>query len=108
MEDRRLSSYHHDEKVRVQVAADHPITRGLREWEMTDETYVMRDAAPEAGNTILLTTPHHPSTRTLAWARQYRQARVFCLQSGHDAQCWENAGFRTVLQRGVQWCTGRL
>ena len=48
MEERRLSSYHHDERIRVQVAAEHPITRGLREWEMIDETYVMRDAAPEA------------------------------------------------------------
>jgi type 1 glutamine amidotransferase len=108
MADRGMSSYHHDERVPVRVAADHPITRGLPDWEMTDETYVMRAAEPDQGNTILLTTPHDRSMRTLAWTRQHRESRVFCFQSGHDAQCWEHPSFRTVLQRGVPWCCGRL
>lgn len=107
MEDRRISSYHHQQQIPVRVAADHPITRGVPDWELSDETYVMHEAQPEHGNTVLLTTDHERSTRTLAWTRQYRQSRVFCLQSGHDHECWEDERFRTVLQNGVRWCAGR-
>lgn len=107
-EDRRISSYHMSQRIGVRVAgAEHPITRGLQDWELGDETYVMRDAQPEQGNTVLLTTGYEPSMRTLAWARQYRSSRVFCFQSGHDRQSWEDRSFRRMLLQGIQWCAER-
>jgi type 1 glutamine amidotransferase len=107
IEDRRISSYHMQQRIPVRVAAEHPITRGVVDWELGDETYVMRDAAPEQGNTVLLTTDHERSARTLAWTRQFRSARVFSLQSGHDCESWADESFRTVLRNGIRWCSAR-
>ena len=102
IEDRSLDHYHHGQTVPVAVAnAAHPITQGLRDWEMIDETYEMDDAG--AGSEILLTTTHPKSMRTLAWTRTYKNARVFCLESGHDNQTYVNPGFQTVLARGIRW-----
>jgi type 1 glutamine amidotransferase len=56
---------------------------------------------------VLLTTDHPKSMKTLGWVRQHRNARVFCLQSGHDGVTWASPEFRTVLERGIRWCAGR-
>jgi type 1 glutamine amidotransferase len=104
--DRRFG-YHPAQTLHVDVAdAEHPITRGLAGWEMVDETYTMQDAAEDSH--ILLTTRHPRSMATLAWTRHYGQARVFCLQSGHDNQTFAHPQFRTVVAQGLRWLVGRL
>ncbi|HOE95616.1 MAG TPA: ThuA domain-containing protein [Candidatus Sumerlaeota bacterium] len=85
---------------------DHPIVRGLSDWTMFDETYTMQE--PGEGCDILLTTDYNPSMRALAWTRRHKQARVFCLQMGHDGRSWNNPSFKTVLQRGILWSAGKL
>ncbi|MBS3733308.1 MAG: ThuA domain-containing protein [Phycisphaerae bacterium] len=100
-------AYEHDQRLRVHVAdGEHPITRGLDDWEMVDETYVMPDAG--AGSRVLLTCDQSHSIRTLGWTRSWRQARVFCTPCGHDNQTWVNASFRELLRRGIFWAAGRL
>jgi hypothetical protein len=99
--------YRHDETLRVNIAdPDHPITRGLASWEMIDETYRMKE--PDKNSHILLTVDHERSMQAIAWTRQYKQSRVFCLQSGHDNQTWQNEQFYKIVQRGILWCAGRL
>jgi type 1 glutamine amidotransferase len=91
----------------VEIAhPEHPITAGLSAWEMVDETYVM--AEPDADNDILLTVDHPRSTVAIAWSRTFRQAPVFCFQSGHDNKTYANPHFRRIVERGIQWCAGRL
>ena len=103
----RKFTFDHDQKLQVQVAdAHHPITRGLRSWEMMDETYGMANAGE--GSTILLTVDHPKSMKTIAWTRQYKKARVFCTESGHDNQTWVNPNFKQVLRRGILWSARRL
>jgi type 1 glutamine amidotransferase len=103
----RKFGYHHDQKLRVNVVnAEHPITKGLKPWEMLDETYTMADAG--AGSEILLTTDHAKSMQTLGWTRQYKKSRVFCFESGHDNQTWVSPDFREVLRRGLLWCARKL
>ncbi len=105
--ERRFETYHHGQTVPVHVEdAGHPVTEGLADWTMVDETYEMADAGE--GCHVLLTTDHPKSARTLAWTRSHGKARVFCLESGHDNETWVDPNFRRVLQRGVQWCAGRL
>lgn len=100
-------SYHPGETVPVAIAdADHPITRGLKPFEIIDETYVMPDAAP--GSHVLLTTTHPQSLHTIAWTRQYNKARVFCIALGHDALAYNNPAFRTLIERGIAWAAGRI
>ncbi len=103
----RSFTFHHDEQLHVEIAQhDHPITAGLSAWEMVDETYVM--AEPAADNDILLTVDHPRSTKAIAWSRTFRQAPVFCFQSGHDNKTYANPHFRRIVERGIQWCAGRL
>ena len=103
----RKFGYYIGESLRVNVTAPkHPITKGLADWDMIDETYTMDDAA--AGSEILLSVNHPKSMKHIAWTRQYKNSRVFNFQSGHDNQTWANPNFQNVLQRGVLWCAGKI
>ncbi len=103
----RGMDYHFGQDIAVEIAnAEHPITRGLAPFTITDETYGLPHERP--GSEILLTTDHPHSTRVLAWTRQFRQSRVFCYQSGHDAAAFDNPNFRTVLHNGIRWLAQRI
>ena len=96
-----------DQRVHIEIAdPDHPITTGLKPWDIIDETYITGDA--DGASKVLLTTDHPDSMSTIAWTRTYKSARVFCYQSGHDDVAFSNPSFRTVVARGVQWLAGRI
>ncbi len=104
IEDRNFG-YHHDVNIPVKVAnSDHPITNDLSDFEMIDETYTMDSAGDDSE--ILLTTDHEQSMTVLAWARQYRNARVFCTESGHDNQTYIDPNFRKFTEQGIKWVAG--
>ena len=106
MTNRQLSHYQHDEALNIKVVDnDHPITKGLTDWIMVDETYLMPN--PDSDNRILLRTDHPRNVETVAWTRQYKTSRVFCLQSGQDHQTWKNKNFKTALRRGIKWSCWR-
>ena len=95
--------YFPKQTLQVQVTdSTHPITEGLADWEMGDETYTMKSAGNDS--IILLTVDHPNSMDVLGWAREYGNSRIFCLQSGHDNVTYSNPNFREVLRRGIEWC----
>ena len=106
---RKTFGYKFDQSINVAIAQpNHPIVSGLRDWSMVDETYQLSDADAEdalPGNEILLTVDHPESMRTVAWVRQFRDSRVFCLQLGHDSQSWANKQFQEILHRGILWAS---
>jgi type 1 glutamine amidotransferase len=100
--EQRIADVSLGQTVSVQVPdPTHPITRGMTAFEIVDETYQM----PSAGesSTILLTTEHPRSMRTLAWTRRYREAPVFCFQSGHDGLAYANPSFLRIVGNAVRW-----
>jgi type 1 glutamine amidotransferase len=105
--DGRNFGYDHDQSLRIHIAnPTHPITRGLTDWDMVDETYTMRDA--DESNDILLTVDHPRSMKTIAWTRYYKKSRLFCWQSGHDNAAWLAPNFQEILTRGIQWVAKRI
>lgn len=103
----RKFGYHIGETVNSHVAdKSHPITKGMDDWTMVDETYTMTDAGPDSQ--VLITYEHPESMKTIAWTRQYMNSRVFCYEAGHDNSTWPDRSFREVLGRGIQWCAGRI
>lgn len=93
------------EKIPVHVADDdHPITSGIKDWEMTDETYTMN--SPDADSHVLLTVDHPKSMEVIGWVHKYRNSRVFCFQSGHDNDTYSVQEFQEVLTRGINWVAG--
>ena len=103
----RSFGYDHEQELSVQIADPaHPITQGIEPWQMVDETYSMASAGEDSH--LLLTTDHPRSMRVLGWTRQFRNARVFCYQSGHDNFTYVDRNFRKTILRGIQWCAGRI
>ena len=106
IQDRRFG-WHMDHRTFIQVAdSQHPITQGLNDWNMLDETYTMHEPAEDSQ--VILTTDDPQSMKSIAWTRRYKNAPVFCFQSGHDHLAYENPNFRQVISRGIHWAAGRL
>jgi type 1 glutamine amidotransferase len=89
-------------KFKVHVAdPNHPITRGLKDYELLDETYCRFTVAP--GVHVLLTT----DDKTIAWTKSYGNARVFFIQSGHDHTGYDNPSYRKIAVRALRWTAGK-
>ncbi len=104
--DRAFNYFPEQDLVAVPASIDHPIIDGITPFEIHDETYTMNE--PDAHCEVLLTTHHENSMKALAWTRKHHESGVFCFQLGHDDKAWANAGFQTLLHRGILWSTGRL
>jgi type 1 glutamine amidotransferase len=95
-------SYIHDVHFRVRIAdRKHPVTAGLNDFDIFDETY--KGYYVEPGVTPLLTTDEQSSTPVIGWAKMYGKARVVTLQSGHDVPTFENPDFRKLLKQAIEW-----
>jgi len=95
------------ESIHVEIAdPEHPITHDLKPWDFAGETWGGEFFASKPGpDCHVLMTTAHPKMRmkAMAWTHQFRRARVFYLQPGHDNDSWANPTFRTVLLRGIRW-----
>jgi type 1 glutamine amidotransferase len=100
------SVYKHDVNFKVKVEdASHPVTKGLTDYEIRDETYNLFDVFP--GSKILLVTDEPLSRREIAWARAYGAARVVYIQGGHDHYAYENPNYRKLVAQAIQWVAVR-
>ncbi len=97
-----VSTYEHDRHIALAVADTlHPVTKGLRDFELFDETYKGFYVSPDV--TPLLTTKDPSSTPVVGWAHRYGKARVVTIQSGHDTPTFQNENFRKLLRQAVLW-----
>ncbi|HUX97285.1 MAG TPA: ThuA domain-containing protein [Bacteroidales bacterium] len=95
-------SYQHDLHFMVNIAAKkHPVTKGIKDFEIFDETY--NGYYIEPGVTPLLTTSEPTSVPVIGWTKNYGKARVVTIQSGHDVPTFEQPEFRKLLGQAVRW-----
>lgn len=100
------STYKHDVRFKVRVAGgDHPVTRGVTDFEILDETYGGFGVLP--GATTLLTTDEPTSTPTIGWAKTYGAASVVYLELGHDHNAFESPNYRKLVAQAIRWTAGR-
>ena len=96
------SAFKHDMHFKIHVAdPNHPVTRGVTDFEMHDETYKWFDVASDSHP--LLTTDEPESNKTIAWTRTYEAARVVYLQSGHDHFAYENPNYQRLVKQAIRW-----
>ncbi len=96
-------TYIHDLHFRVRVAKPwHPVTRGVKDFDIFDETYKGFYVEPDVET--LLTTEEESSTPVIAWTKKYGKARVVTLQSGHDTPTFRHPSFRKLLRQAILWC----
>jgi uncharacterized protein len=99
------SGYLHGVKFKVQVAdPEHPVTRGVKEFDIHDETYKLYDVNSDCH--ALLTTTEPTSDKVIGWSKTYEKARVVYLQCGHDHFAYENPSFRQILKQAIEWTAG--
>ena len=97
-----LGFYDHDQTIDVTVSdCAHPITEGVDDFTICDETYGNAYVAPNAQ--VLLSTDHEKSTKQLAWLWNEHVSPVLTLMLGHDAKAYENPQFRQIFIQAIRW-----
>ena len=100
------STYQHGVDFTIHVIdAQDPITRGLKDFRIHDETYNLFDVAKEVHP--LLTTDEPRSNHIIGWSKTYGPARVVYLQSGHDHFAYENPNFQLIVKQAIRWTAKR-
>ena len=90
-------------------AAEHPITRGIKDFELVTEQYwVLYDNYID----VLATTTQavrdwDPWTRPVVspaiWTRRWGKGRIFVCTPGHRVEILQDPNVRTIIQRGMLW-----
>jgi hypothetical protein len=90
-------------------ASDHPITRGIRDFDLVTEQYwVLHDDYIDVlATTTQAVRPGDPWTRPVTspavWTRQWGSGRIFVSTPGHRVEVLENPAVRTIIERGLLW-----
>ncbi len=88
------------------TAPEHPVVRGLGDFESWDETYV-HHRHNDKDRTVLSYRVDKQGKEPWTWVRTQGKGRVFYTAWGHDQRTWNNPGFQTLLERGIRWAVGR-
>jgi type 1 glutamine amidotransferase len=101
-----VSIFQHGVRFTVRIAdPKHPVTRGLKDFEILDETYGKFEVAPKVKP--LLTTDTPTSGPIIGWVRNYGKARVVYLQLGHDHTAYEDPNYRRLVAQAIRWAAKR-
>lgn len=99
----------HDPRGRftVQIVdGDHPVTRGLKDFETDDELYtcLVGDAPIHllAQAKSKVDQKEHP----MVFTREYGKGRVFLTTLGHDVKGYTNSCVPQLLRQGCAWTAG--
>ncbi len=100
------SGWSHGEDLQVTVVdQQHPITKGVKDFAIHDETYNNYYTAADVK--VLLKTDHPKNDPELAWVKDYGRSRVFFFMLGHDNHGWSNPNFVKILTQGIHWTARR-
>jgi len=98
------SPWRDDVHLSIRVAdPDHPITRGIEDFELVDELYGPYYVSPKVHVLLECDTPG--ANPQVAWTHQYGNSRIFYLSLGHDNKAWSKPVYQKLVLRGLQWVT---
>ncbi|MBL8179208.1 MAG: ThuA domain-containing protein [Bryobacterales bacterium] len=104
--DLKKSGFQHDLELVVKPVGTHPIVKGLPEMRIYDETYIRVWQAE--GIEPLLTLDHATSDRVVGWIGPSKAWKAVVLQPGHGREAHQSPWYRTLVERAILWCAGRL
>jgi uncharacterized protein len=100
------SAYKHGVDFKIHVAdTRHPVTRGVKDFNIHDETYKWFDVSQDCHP--LLTTDEPESNKVIGWAKTYERARVVYIQLGHDHFAYENPNYGQIVRQAIRWTAKR-
>jgi uncharacterized protein len=86
------------------IAPNHPVMKGVPNFESWDETYIHMKHNPDKTVLSLMVEGDHEEPWT--WVRNQGKGRVFYTAWGHDYRTWNNEGFRKLIENAVRWTAG--
>ena len=96
----------HDQTFTVQIALrTHPVTEGVKDFEIDDETYQGFYVNP--GVTELLRVNHAKSGPVVGWEHEYGNGRVVYIQPGHGPATYSNPSYRHLVENAIYWAGRR-
>lgn len=85
---------------------EHPVTRGMDDFEITDETY-QNAIHPDAKLHDLARMDRGKETQSMAWVHEVDKGRVFNTTLGHGKPAFDNPHLQRLVARGLYWAAGR-
>lgn len=103
------------QKARMHVVDDSfPATKGLKDFEIQEEWYALKNFAPDLHVLLVQETdgmrgaeyvrPNYPAT----WAHMFGEGRVFYTSLGHREDVWESERFHKILLGALAWATRQV
>ena len=123
------SGYRHFVNYKVSSVSDHPITKGINDFQIEDELYLfhvfeedinpilksdykfIRDnfySATNALNGEMNSNEgwEHPNgSNIVGWTKYYKKSAITYLQFGDSVKSYENKSVRLLLKRSIDWVT---
>jgi type 1 glutamine amidotransferase len=101
------STWDHDQEMKISVVCkDHPITKGVCDFVIHDETYGGYWVSP-CVQVLLKTDNPKNKPGQIAWTANYGKSRVAYLMLGHDHQAWQNPNYAKLLVQAIHWAACR-
>jgi len=91
--------------VRI-VDREHPITRGLADFETTDELYTCLTGEVPIHLLAQAKSKVDQREHPMAFTREYGKGRVFLTTLGHDVKAFTNACVPQLLRQACAWTAG--
>ncbi len=85
---------------------DHPITKGMKPFETTDELYTCLDGDRPITVVAKATSKVDKKDYPMAFVLDYGKGRVFHCVLGHDVKAFEAQGVKDLFRRGTAWTGG--
>lgn len=90
--------------VRYSVKTDdpnHPVTLGIADFEIQDETYKGYTVDPNVH--VLLRANHPDSASVIGWTHRYGNSPIVYIQHGHDGLAYGNPNYRQLVRQAIRW-----
>ena len=99
--------YKHGVNYTIRIEDEnHPITKGLRDFEIHDETY--NNGVVEPSSHILLTTDEPTSDRIIGWVSGYDKGKVCFIEPGHGTIIFGDENYRRLVAQAIRWCAEKI
>lgn len=100
---------------------DHPVTRGVSNFDVMDEMIHGLELSPGPGATVLATTwspnrkhmkgtdpqPYVYGVSPVVWTEQRGKGRIVYFVPGKNAETFQHPAIRTMLRRSLAWAAGK-
>jgi type 1 glutamine amidotransferase len=90
--------------VTLEPSASHKLSRGVENFTVRDEHYLMTYDGPEAD--VFLRSRSEHGVQPAGWARLADGGRVCVLTPGHQLEVWLHPEFQKILSNALNWTSG--